>query len=163
MLLENGRFLVPMNAVLPFLGHLLNTTIDFHQPARRLFIGNAFTRLSAEYKNGDQPSLVLNFSQPVMANRNHEEKRGVLTYSETTTLTFTKDPVVSDLKTQQYGDGAIQSLSFFEENGMAHVTVTGNKPLQLVQSDDGKSITLQPQEPEDFRNANSAPIKCAFR
>ncbi len=156
-ILENGRFMVPMDAVLPLLGRLLNTTIDFHQPARRVFIGNAFTRFSAEYKNGDQPSLVLNFSQPVKANRNHEEKRGVLTHSETTTLTFTKDPVVSDLKTQQYGDGAIQSLSFSEENGMARVTVTGNKPLQLIQSDDGKTITLQPQAPETL--ATSVPAQ----
>jgi N-acetylmuramoyl-L-alanine amidase len=148
VLVENGRFVVPMDAVLPLLGRLLNTTIDFHQPARRVFIGNAFTRFTTEFKNGDQPSLVLNFSQPVKANRNHEEKRGVLTHTDTTTLSFTKDPVVSELKTQQYGDGAIQSLSFSEENGTARVTVTGNKPLQLIQSDDGKTITLQPQAPE---------------
>src|SRR5438270_6990963 len=148
VLVENGRFMMPMDAVLPLLGRLLNTTIDFHQPARRVFVGNAFTRFTAEYKNGDQPSLVLNFSQPVKANRNYEEKRGVLTHTDTTILTFNKDPVVSDLKTQQYGDGAIQSLSFSEENGTARVTVTGNKPLQLIQSDDGKTITLQPQAPE---------------
>jgi N-acetylmuramoyl-L-alanine amidase len=148
VLVENGRFMVPMDAVLPLLGRLLNTTIDFHQPARRVFIGNAFTRFTTEFKNGDQPSLVLNFSLPVKPNRNHEEKRGVLSHSETTTLTFNKDPVISDLKTQQYGDGAIQSLSFSEENGTARVTVTGNKPLQLIQSDDGKTITLQPQAPE---------------
>ena len=81
MLAENGRFLVPMDAVLPLLGRLLNTAIDFHQPARRVFIGNAFTRFTPEYKNGDQPSLVLNFNNPVKANRNHEEKRGLLTHS----------------------------------------------------------------------------------
>ena len=63
----------------------------------------------------------------------------VLTHADTTTLTFTKDPLVSDLKTQQYGDGAIQSLSFSEENGTALVTVTGNKPLQVIHSDDGKT------------------------
>jgi N-acetylmuramoyl-L-alanine amidase len=148
VLLENGQFMVPMDAVLPLLGRLLNTTIDFHQPARRVFIGNAFTRFTTEFKNGDQPSLVLNFSQPVKANRNHEEKRGVLTHTDATTLTFTKEPVVSDLKTQEYGDGAIQSLSFSEENGTARITVAGNKPLQLIQSDDGKTITLQPQAPE---------------
>jgi N-acetylmuramoyl-L-alanine amidase len=91
---------------------------------------------------------VLNFSQPVKASRNHEEKRGVLTHTDVTTLTFPKDPVVSELKTQQYGDGAIQSLSFSEENGTALVTVNGNKPLQLIQSDDGKTITLQAQAPD---------------
>ncbi len=147
-LLENGRFMVPMDAVLPLLGRLLNTTVDFHQTARRVFVGDTFTRFTVGFKNGDQPALILTFSQPVRASRSHQEKRGVLTHPDTTTLTFTKDPVVSELKTQQYGDGAIQSLSFSEENGTAFVTVSGNKPLQLVQSDDGRTITLQPQAPD---------------
>jgi N-acetylmuramoyl-L-alanine amidase len=148
-LLENGRFMVPIDAVLSLLGRLLSTTIDFHQPARRLFIGNAFTRFTAEFKNGDQPSLVLNFSQPVTRlDINHGEDRGALfTHTDKTTLMFRKDPLVSDLKTQQFGGGAIQSLDFSEENGTALLTVTGNKHLQVIRSEDGKTITLQPQAP----------------
>lgn len=145
VLVENGHCMMPLDAMLPLLGRLLNATIDYHQPARRVFIGNAFTRFTTEYKNGDQPSLVLNFSQPVKANENHVEKRGILTHTDATTLTFTKEPVISELKTQQYGDGAIQSLSFSEENGTALVTVNGNKPLQVIQSDDGKTFTLEQQ------------------
>jgi len=150
VLLENGRFMVPMDAVLPLLARLLNTTIDFHQPARRMFIGNPFTRFTPEYKNGDQPSLLLNFSQPVTRLEiNHDEHRGALfTHSNKTTLTFRKDPLVSDLKTQQFSDGAIQSLAFSEENGAAVITVTGNKHLQVIRSEDGKTITLQPQAAE---------------
>ncbi|HEY2913022.1 MAG TPA: hypothetical protein VGK21_06660, partial [Candidatus Angelobacter sp.] len=112
-LLENGHCIVPMDALLPLLGRLLNTTIDFHQPARRILIGNASTRFTAEFKNGDQPSLVLNFSQPVTRmDTNHDEDRGALfTHSNRTTLVFRKDPVVSDLKTQQFSEGAIQSLA----------------------------------------------------
>lgn len=149
-LLENGRCIVPIDAVLPLLGRLLNTTIDFHQPARRVFVGNASARFTADYKNADQPSLVLNFNQPVTRlDINHDEDRGaVFTHTNKTTLTFRKDPLVSDLKTQQFGDGAIQSLSFTEENGAAIVTVTGNKPLQVIRSEDGKTITLQPPAPE---------------
>lgn len=148
VLVENGRVMIPMDAVLPLLGRLLNTTIDFHQPARRLFVGNTFTRFTADFKNGEQPSLVLSFSQPVTVNENHIEKRGILTHNDTTTLIFAKDPLVSDLRTQQYGDGTIQSLSFSEENGAALLTVSGNKQLQVVRSDDGKTITLQAQAPE---------------
>ncbi len=149
VLVENGRFIVPMDAVLPLLARLLNTTIDFHQPARRLFIGNTVTRFTPEYKN-DQPSLQLNFSQPVTRlDINHGEDRGALfTHSNKTTLTFRKDPLVSDLKTQQFSDGAIQSLAFSEENGAAVITVTGNKHLQVIRSEDGKTITLQPQAAE---------------
>ncbi|HET9166965.1 MAG TPA: N-acetylmuramoyl-L-alanine amidase [Candidatus Angelobacter sp.] len=149
VLVENGRFIVPMDAVLPLLARLLNTTIDFHQPARRLFIGNTVTRFTPEYKN-DQPSLQLNFSQPVTRlDINHHEDRGALfTHSNKTTLTFRKDPLVSDFKTQQFSDGAIQSLAFSEENGAAVITVTGNKRLQVIRSEDGKTITLQPQAAE---------------
>jgi len=150
VLLENGRFMVPMDAMLPLLGRLLNTTIDFHQPARRVFVGNTSTRFTADFKSGEQPSLVLHFSQPATRlDMSHDEDRGALsTHSSKTTLTFRKDPLVSDLKTQQFGDGAIQSLSFSEENGAAVLTITGNKHLQLTRSDDGKTFTLQPQAPE---------------
>jgi N-acetylmuramoyl-L-alanine amidase len=137
-----------MDAVLPLLGRLLNTMIDFHQPARRVFIGNTSTRFTADFKNGDQPSLILNFSQPVKPDENQEEKRGILTHIDKTTLIFRNDALVSDLKTQQFGDGAIQSLSFSEENGAAVITVTGNKHLQIIRSEDGKSFTLQAQAPE---------------
>jgi len=156
VLLENGHFMVPIDAVLPLLGRLLNTTIDYHQAARRVFVGNAFTRLTAEYKNGDHPSLVLNFSQPVTRlDTNHDEDRGALfTHTNKTTLMFRKDPLVSDLKTQQFSDGAIQSLGFSEENGAAIITVTGNKHLQIIRSDDGKTITLQPQA----LDVSTAPI-----
>lgn len=146
VLVENGRVIVPMDAALPMLSRLLNTTIDFHQPARRLFVGNTFTRFTAEYKNGDRPSLVLNFSQPVEKIRaNHEDQQGLLTHTDKTILRFGREPLVSDLTTQQYGDGAIQSLSFTEENGTALLTVTGNKQLQIIRSDDGKTITLEPE------------------
>jgi N-acetylmuramoyl-L-alanine amidase len=157
VLFENGRFIVPTDALLPLLGRLLNTTIDFHQRARRVFIGNAFTRFTPEFKNGDQPSLLLNFSQPVTRlDINHDEDRGALfTHSNKTTLTFRKDPLLSDLKTQQFGDGAIQSLSFSEENGAAVITVTGNKHLQIIRSEDGKTITLQPQIPQ----VSAAPLQ----
>jgi N-acetylmuramoyl-L-alanine amidase len=148
VLVENGRVIVPMDAALPMLSRLLNTTVDFHQPARRLFVGNIFTQFTAEYKNGDQPSLILNFSQPVKADANHEDKQGFLTHTDKTILRLGREPLVSNLTTQQYGDGAIQSLSFYEENGTALLTVTGNTPLQLIHSYDGKTITLQPQIPE---------------
>ncbi len=150
VLVENGRFMIPMDAVLPLLGRLLNTTIDFHQPARRVFVGNISTRFTADYKNGDQPSLVLNFSQPVTRlDTNHDEDRSaIFTHANKTTLLFRKDPLVSDRKTQQFGDGAIQSFAFSEENGTAVITVTGNKHLQVIRSEDGKTITLQPQAPE---------------
>jgi N-acetylmuramoyl-L-alanine amidase len=124
--------------------------VDFHQPARRIFIGNVHTGFHAEYKSGEQPSLVLTFSQPIARmNVNREEDRsGILfTLANKTTLIFPKDPVLSDGNKQQFGDGAIQSLIFTEENGAALITVSGNAHLQVIRSEDGKTITLQPAPP----------------
>lgn len=149
-LVEDGRVMVPLAAALPLLSRLLNSTVDFHQPSRRIFVGNVSTRFTAEFKGGDAPSLVLNFSQPLQRlDSSHEEDRSDLLFTHTnkTTLTFRKDPLVSDLNKQDFGAGAIQSLSFTEENGTVSITVTGNKPLQIVRSEDGKTITLQPHAP----------------
>jgi|SRR5579864_5709295 len=149
-LVEDGRVMVPMAAALPLLSRLLNTAVDFHQPSRRIFVGNDFTHFTAEFKDGDAPSLVLNFSQPLKRlDSNHEEDRGALLFTHTnkTTLTFRKDPLVSDTNQQQFGNGAIQALTFTEENGTASITITGNRPLLISRSEDGKTITLQVQAP----------------
>jgi N-acetylmuramoyl-L-alanine amidase len=149
-LVEDGRLMVPLAAALPLLSRLLNTTVDFHHPSRRIFVGNVSTHFTAEFKDGDAPSLVLNFSQPLTRlDSSHEEDRSGLLFTHTnkTTLTFRKDPLVSDLSKQDFGAGAIQSLSFAEGNGTASITVTGNKPLQITRSEDGRTITLQPQAP----------------
>lgn len=150
VLMENGRLLVPLDAVLPLLSGLLNTTVDFHRSARRIFVGNALTHFTADFRNTDAPSLVLTFTQPITRlDTSHDEESGkFFTHTNKTTLTFRKDPVIADVKTQQFGDGAIQSLSFSEENGAARLTVTGNKQLQITRSDDRKTITLQPQAAE---------------
>ena len=98
-LVEDGRVLVPLAAALPLLSRLLNTTVDFHQPSRRIFVGNAITRFTTEFKDGPAPSLILNFSQPLKRlDVNHEEVRSDLLFTHTnkTTLTFRKDPLVSD-------------------------------------------------------------------
>jgi N-acetylmuramoyl-L-alanine amidase len=150
VLVEDGRVMAPLAAALPLLSRLLNTTVDFHQLSRRIFVGNVFMRFTAEFKDGEAPSLVLNFSQPLKRlDTTHEEDHSSLlfTHANKTTLTFRKDPLVSDINRQQFSDGAIQALTFTEENGTASITVTGNRPLQIARSDDGKTITLQPQAP----------------
>jgi N-acetylmuramoyl-L-alanine amidase len=149
VLVEGGRVLAPLDSALPLLSRLLNTAADFHQPSRRIFVGQSFTRFNAEYKNGDRPSLVLNFTQPLhRLDTNHDEERGTLfTHTNKTTLTFHKDPVVSDANKQEFGSGAIQSMAFTEENGAASITVTGNAKLQVIRSEDRKTIILQPEAP----------------
>ena len=149
VIVENQRVLVPMTAALPLLTQLLNVSVDFHQPSRRLFVGNAAAHFTAAFKDGDMPSLTLNFSQPVHPDGDREEDRNeiLFTHHNRTTLIFKKEPLVSDANKQQFGDGAIQSMAFTEENGRALLTITGNAHLNIVRSDDGKTITLQSATP----------------
>jgi N-acetylmuramoyl-L-alanine amidase len=149
VLVEEGRVLVPLDAALPLLSRSLNTMVDFHRPARRIFIGSGFTRFYAQFKNEDQSSLVLNFSQPVKPDVSHDQDR--------TTLLFRKEPIVSETSKQLFGDGAIQSLIYSEDNGTASLTVTGNAALEITRSDDGKTITLQPEKPAAEAVAESTP------
>ncbi len=152
VLLEDGRLLVPMDAALPLLSRLLNTTVDFHRPSRRIFVGNALVRFHAEFKNQEHASLVLNFSQPVKPEMNHEQDR--------TTLIFRKEPLVGPIgeaNKQQFGNGAIQSLAYSEDNGMASIAVTGNTALNITRSEDGKTITLQAEQPAAEATPESTP------
>ena len=145
VLVEQQRVLVPLAAALPLLTRLLNASVDFHEPARRIFVGNALTRLSASFNRGNTPSLVLNFSQPVHPDGERSEEHGALfTHTNRTRLIFKREPLVSEVNKQQFGDGAIQSLAFTEENGTASLTVTGNAHLSIIRSGDGRTITLQP-------------------
>ncbi len=147
-LLEDGRLLVPLDSALPILSRLLNTTVDFHRLARRIFVGNTFIRFHAEFKN-QNPSLVLNFSQPVKPETNHEQDR--------TTLIFHKEPLVGEASKQQFGDGAIQSLAYSEDNGSASLTITGNTALNITRSEDGKTITLHAAQPAAETTPESTP------
>jgi N-acetylmuramoyl-L-alanine amidase len=149
VLAEEGRILVPVDAALLLLSRLLNTTVDFHQPARRIFVGNTLTRFHAELKNQDQTALVLNFTQPVKPETNREQDR--------TILIFRKEPLISAVKQQQFGDGAIQSLNYSEENGAAQLTITGNTALQVTRSEDGKTITLQPEKQAEASTPEPSP------
>jgi N-acetylmuramoyl-L-alanine amidase len=149
VLVENGRVLVPMDAALPLLSQLLNMTVDFHRPSRRIFVGNNLTLFHAEFKNQNQPVLVLNFSQPVKPETSHEQDR--------TTLIFRKEPLIANALKQQFGDGAIQSLAYSEANGIALLTITGNTALQSTQSEDGKTITLQAEGAATEATPESVP------
>src|SRR5262249_31194459 len=77
-LVEQQRVLVPLAAALPLLAHLLNASVDFHEPARRIFVGNALARFSASFNGGNAPALVLNFNQPVHPDGERSEEHGAL-------------------------------------------------------------------------------------
>src|SRR5258708_22191520 len=159
-LAEKRRMLVPLAAALPILTRLLNTTVDFHQPSRRIFVGNVLTHFTAEMKTGDRPALILNFSQPVNPDARHEKDGNLpLSHSDRTTLVFRREPLMSEVNQQQFGEGPVHALSFAEENGTASLVVTANAEVEIMRSAAGRSITLQQATTAAGPSPSTTPVK----
>src|ERR1700704_2078980 len=63
--IENSRGLVPVNSLSALLPAFLGNSVNFHEAARRLFIGDVATQVTAQLDSSTPPRLVLNFTAPV--------------------------------------------------------------------------------------------------
>jgi N-acetylmuramoyl-L-alanine amidase len=136
-LLQNGRGLVPMDALVTLLPELLGSPVQFHGNARRLFIGQSGTTYSAEITSTTPAKLVLNFSAPVNPTIHTETGR--------LNMLFTRDPVIaSGAPNVNFNDKGISSASFQESNGAAELTISGTVPLMASFSNNGRTITIAP-------------------
>lgn len=128
---ESGRGLVPLRSLPSLLARFLETRVDFHESARRLFVGSAATRFTAEAR---KDAVVLNFSSPV--NPVISTEPGKLK------MTFTRDPVVSGSESLKVAGPLASAATFSESNGRAELTVLSSTPLLATFGDGGRSITL---------------------
>jgi N-acetylmuramoyl-L-alanine amidase len=140
VVIENCVALVPVHGLAQILPRLLNSAVDFREPARRLIVGGAATDFSAELQ-ANPSRLVLHFSKPVNPSIASEPGR--------VRMTFTKDPVIAAAAVQNFGDKLITSASFAEHNGAAELTIAATAPLLAMFTDDNRTITLAaaPQAP----------------
>jgi N-acetylmuramoyl-L-alanine amidase len=136
-LLDNGRGLIPVDALVVLLPQFLGIPVVFHVNSRRLFISEVGTTYTAEMNKTVPGKLVLNFSRPV--NPNISTEPGKLRMS------FLRDPLLaSGAETVTYSDKSISSATFQESNGAAEVTIAGTVPLLASFSNDGRTITIAP-------------------
>ena len=70
-LIENSRGLVPLSSLSELLPRFLGTSVDLHESARRLFIGDVGIQISFQPDAGNPPRLALNFSAPVESRHLH--------------------------------------------------------------------------------------------
>jgi N-acetylmuramoyl-L-alanine amidase len=134
-LLENGRGMVPLASLAIVLPRFLGGPVQFHDTARRLFIGNVATQFTVDFVKTTPPRLVLNFSAPV--NPTISTEPGHLRMS------FTRDPVLSvSAKEWKSDDRSISSVTFLENNGAADITVSGQAALMASFSAGGRTITV---------------------
>ena len=116
--LEGDRGLVPLRALPAILGLMLSTKTEYHDAARRLFLGGVETRFTTD---PSATGLSVNFSAPV--NPLISTEPGKLK------MTFTRDPVVSKLFLQRLENPLVASITFSEENGQAELVLQGRVPL----------------------------------
>jgi len=141
-LLEGNRGLVPLRSLPAILGVMLDTRTEYHEAGRRLFLGGAATHFTAD---PGEAGLSVNFSAPVNPLISTEPGR--------LTMTFTRDPVVSNANVFRLENPLVTSIAFSETNGRAELVVQGRVPLLARFMAGGKTIDIVPAP----REAQSTP------
>ncbi len=133
--IESGRGLVPLHSLAAVLSRLTAATVDFREPARRVFMGGAATHFTAEL----QPTgakLVLHFSAPVNPT--------IATESGRLRMVFWREPVVAPAGTQAFDDKVIRAANFSEHDGVAELLIHTGAPVLATFSDQNRTITIAP-------------------
>jgi len=130
-LLEGDRGLVPLRALPSILSRMLATKADYHEAARRLFLGGAATHFTTDPRENE---LILNFTAPV--NPLISTEPGKLK------MTFTRDPVVGGSYILRLENPLVSSVTFAESNGRGELTVLGRLPLLAQFAPGGKTIDI---------------------
>ncbi len=134
-LIENSRGLVPLNSLSALLPRFLETPVNFHESARRLFIGEVGIQISFQLDASNPPRLALNFSAPV--NPTISTEPGKLR------LVFKRDPVVSPGSQSIYFDNkVITQASYSESNGDAEFDLASTQPLMASFTNNRKTIVV---------------------
>jgi N-acetylmuramoyl-L-alanine amidase len=149
-LIENARGLVPINSLGALLPRFLGMAVNFHESARRLFVGDVAIETSFRLDATNPPRLLLNFTAPV--NPTISTEPGQLR------MLFKRDPVVSPgSQSISFDNNVIKQASYTENNGNAELDVTAIEPLMATFSNDRRSIIISavPQIPPAPNSAGS--------
>ena len=136
-LVENARGLTPLNSLNDVLPRFIGTAVNFHESARRLFIGGVSTQVSFQLDANDPPRLNLNFSAPVNPSNSTEPGR--------LRMVFKRDPIVSPgSQSISFDNKVITQASYSESNGDAELDIAANEPLLASFSNNRKTIIIAP-------------------
>ena len=141
-LIENSHGLVPLSSLSALLPRFLETSVNFHESARRLFVGDVRIQVGFQPDASNPLRLALNFSAPV--NPTISTEPGKLR------MVFKRDPVVSPgSQSISFDSKVITQASYSENNGDAELDVAATQPLTASFSNDRKTIVISvvPQAP----------------
>jgi N-acetylmuramoyl-L-alanine amidase len=134
-LIENSRGLVPVTSLATLLPRFLGTPVDFHENARRLFVGEVGVQTSFHLDAGNPPHLLLTFTTPV--NPTISTEPGKLR------MLFKRDPIVSPgSQSISFDNNIITHATYSENNGDAEIDVAASEPLMASFSIDRRTITV---------------------
>jgi len=134
-LIENSRGLVSLDSLNSLLPRFLAMPVNFHETARRLFIGDIATQVRPELDSTSPPRLVLNFTAPV--NPTIATEPGKLK------MTFTRDPLMPPgSQALSFDNRIITGAGYSENNGAAELTINATAPLMASFSNNGRTITV---------------------
>lgn len=134
-LVENSRGFVPVSSVVMLLPRFLGTPVNFHESARRLFIGEVGIQPGFQLESGPPSRLLLNFGAPVNPTISTEPGR--------LRMLFKRDPIVSPgSQSISFDSKVITQATYSENNGAAELDVTATSPLMASFSNNGKTIVI---------------------
>lgn len=158
-LIENSHGLVPLSSLSALLPRFLETSVNFHESARRLFVGEVRIQVGFQLDASNPLRLALNFSAPV--NPTISTEPGKLR------MVFKRDAVVSPgSQSISFDNKVITQASYSENNGDAELDVTATQPLTASFSNDRKTIVISvvpqaPATPSAAGSQNPAPASPA--
>ncbi len=139
-LIENSRGLVPLSSLSQLLPRFLGTPVDFHESARRLFVGEVGIQISFQLDASNPPRLALNFSAPV--------NPAISTEPGKLRMVFKRDPVVSPgSQSVTFDNKVITQASYSESNGDAELDVGATQPLMASFTNNRRTIVVSAVPP----------------
>jgi N-acetylmuramoyl-L-alanine amidase len=141
-LIENSHGLVPLSSLSALLPRFLGTSVNFHESARRLFVGDVRIQVGFQLDASNPPRLALNFSAPVNPT--------IFTEPGKLRMVFKRDPVMSPgSQSISFDSKIITQASYSENNGDAELDVTATQPVMATFSNDRRAIVISvvPQTP----------------
>ena len=149
VMMDDGNALIPLHS-LPFvLSGLMDVRFDFHEPSRRMFLGNYGNNFKAEAKKTDPPSVVFEFNAPV--------NPAISTEPGKLRMLFTRDGINSGIEQFKFDTAAISGATYSEHNGEAEIVISGTRPLMAEFSEGGKTITVR-AAPEQAAVTPAVPV-----
>ena len=150
-LIENSRGLVPLSSLNTLLQRFLGNPVNFRESARRLFIGDIATQVTAQLDSSTPAHLVLNFTAPVNPTISTEPGKLKMVFGREPLVPPANNPVA-------FENTIISQANFSESNGTAELTVAANAPLMASFSNNGRTITVAPTGQAAAPGAGPTPV-----